>query len=198
MHKTLAMNKKILVINGHPRKDSLNFSLADAYIKGAETSGADVKLLNIVDLSFKHFSTAFDNSKTEENIKTAQELILWADHTVWVYPTWWYTMPAMLKAFMEQTFLSGFAFKYLKSDKIVKWDKYLKGKTARIISTMDAPPWYYKLFIGDPGFKTMKAAFGFCGIKPIKRTYFGSVKVSSDTQIKKWIKASELLGRNFK
>jgi putative NADPH-quinone reductase len=192
------MTKKILIINGHPRKDSLNFALADAYKKGAETSGAEVKVLNVIDLNFNKFNTAFENDNTEEDIKKAQELILWADHTVWVYPTWWYTMPALMKAFMEQTLLSGFAFKYLKSDKVVKWDKYLGGKTARIISTMDAPPWYYKLFLGDPGFKTIKAAFMFCGVKPIKRTYFGSIKVSGNAQIKKWITEAENLGKNLK
>jgi len=192
------MTKKILIINGHPRKDSLNFALADAYKKGAETSGAEVKVLNVIDLNFNKFNTAFENDNTEEDIKKAQELILWADHTVWVYPTWWYTMPALMKAFMEQTLLSGFAFKYLKSDKVVKWDKYLGGKTARIISTMDAPPWYYKLFLGDPGFKTIKAALGFCGIKPIKRTYFGSIKVFGNAQIKKWIAEAENLGKNLK
>jgi len=192
------MAKQILIINGHPRKDSLNFALAEAYKKGAEASGADVKVLNIVDLNFNKFNTAFENTETEEDIKKVQELVLWADHMVWVYPIWWYTLPALVKAFMEQTFLSGFAFKYLKSDKVIKWDKYLEGKSARIISTMDAPPWYYKLFAGDPGFKTMKAALGFCGIKPIKRTYFGSVKVSGDEQIKKWVVEAEQLGKNLK
>lgn len=99
---------------------------------------------------------------------------------------------------MEQTFLSGFAFKYLKSDKVMKWDKYLKGKSARIISTMDAPPWYYKLFVRDPGYKTMKSSLEFCGIKPVKRSYFGSIKISDDEQIKQWIKKVEVLGQKLK
>ena len=192
------MRMKILIINGHPRKDSLNFALADAYKKGAENSGANVKTLDIIDLKFNEFGTTFRDFEPVEDIKIAQELILWADHTVWIYPTWWYTLPALMKAFMEQTFLSGFAFKYLKSDKVIKWDKYLKGKSARIISTMDAPPWYYKLFVRDPGYKTMKSSLGFCGIKPVKITYFGSVKISNDEQIKQWIKKVEVLGRKLK
>ncbi|RLD75755.1 MAG: flavodoxin family protein [Bacteroidetes bacterium] len=192
------MTKKILIINGHPRKDSLNYTMAEAYRKGAENTGAKVKTLNIIDLNFNEFGTVFKDSEPIEDVKKAQELISWADHTVWVYPTWWYTIPALLKAFMEQTLLSGFAFKYLKSDKVIKWDKHLKGKSARIISTMDAPPWYYKLFVRDPGFKTMKSSLGFCGINPVKRSYFGSVKVSTDEQITAWIKDVEKLGRNLK
>ena len=192
------MSKKILIINGHPRKDSLNFAISDAYKKGAEASGAEVKIINIIDLDFNEFGTVFQNFEQVEDIKSAQEQILWASHLVWVYPTWWYTIPALMKAFIEQTMHSGFAFKYLKSDKVVKWDKYLKGKTASIISTMDAPTWYYKLFVGEPAYKTMKAMLVFCGIRPIKRTYFGSVKLSNEQQIKNWIDKAEILGKNFK
>lgn len=32
------MPKKILLINGHPDKESFNFALADAYIKGVKQS----------------------------------------------------------------------------------------------------------------------------------------------------------------
>jgi putative NADPH-quinone reductase len=33
----------------------------------------------------------------------ARELILWAEHLVFVYPTWWGTMPALLKGFLDRT-----------------------------------------------------------------------------------------------
>ena len=193
------MTKKVLIINGHASKDSLNYALAEAYKKGAETNNVDVKLINIADLNFEPFMKGFKKEiEPEPDIQKAQELISWANHLVWVYPTWWATMPAIMKAFIEQTFLPDFAFKYKKSKKIVKWDKYLIGKSARIISTMDSPPWYYKLFIGDPGYKTIKDIMNFCGIKPVKRTYFGSVKLSNDKQIKQWIKKAEELGKSLK
>ena len=36
--------KKILIINGHPDKESLCFALAESYKKGADTAGAVCKL----------------------------------------------------------------------------------------------------------------------------------------------------------
>ncbi len=33
----------------------------------------------------------------------AQEDIKWSNHLVFVYPTWWATPPALLKAFIEST-----------------------------------------------------------------------------------------------
>ena len=191
------MHRKILIINGHPRKDSFNFALANNYKSGAENSGAKVKVLNLIDLNFDRNKITFDNNQTDEDIKIAQELILWADHTVWVFPIWWYTMPALMKSFFEQIFLSGFAFKYLKSDKVVKWEKNLKGKTAHIIATLDAPPWYYIYWLGDPVGKTLRASFDYCGIKLIKRTYFGSVKTSTENLRNNWLNKIKKIGERF-
>ncbi len=191
------MHKKILIINTHPRKDSFNFAISNNYKQGAESSGAEVNVLNIADLDFNRFKIEFDNEQTEESIKNAQEMILWADHTVWVFPLWWYNMPALMKAFIEQTFLSGFAFKYLKSKKVVKWEKLLQRKTAHIIATMDAPPWYYIYWLGDPAGKTFRAIFDYCGIKLKKRTYFGSVKTSTENQRKEWLDTVKKLGNKL-
>ena len=189
--------KKILIINAHPKKESFNFAIAETYKKSAEANNAEVKQINLYNLQFEPFLHDF-NDEVSDDIKKAQDFITWAEHLVWIYPTWWSTMPAIVKAFIEQTFRPDFAFKYKKSDKFVKWDKYLTNKSARIISTMDSPPLYYAMVVKDPGFKTMKDIFKFCGIKPVKRTYFGSVKHSSDEQRKKWLKQVEVLGRNFK
>ena len=46
------MNRKILIINGHPNKDAFNFGITAAYKKGAENSGAEVKEIIIADLKF--------------------------------------------------------------------------------------------------------------------------------------------------
>jgi len=97
-----------------------------------------------------------------------------------VYPIWWGTYPALLKAFIDRVFLPGFAFKY-KPDSMF-WDKLLKGKTARLIVTMDAPKWYYALVYRSAGHIALKkATLEFCGVKPVTTSTFGSVKSSSDT-----------------
>jgi putative NADPH-quinone reductase len=109
-----------------------------------------------------------------------------------VYPTWWAGLPALLGLFFEMVFSPGFSFKYHNrmGKKVVGWDKLLKGKSARIISTMDAPTWYYKWIIGDPGGKIMrKGILGFSGISPVKTTYFGSVKLSTEKQRADWLEA---------
>lgn len=43
--------KMILIINGHPVKDSFSFALANAYQKGAEIGKYNVSRINITDIS---------------------------------------------------------------------------------------------------------------------------------------------------
>ena len=97
--------------------------------------------------------------------------------------------------FIEIIFLSGFAYKYKTPTGIIpRWDKLLTGKSARLIVTMDSPPLYYKFISKDPGFKMMKDILNFCGIKPVYRNYFGSVKMSSKNKRKTWLNKSYKVG----
>lgn len=190
--------KNILIINGNPVKESYSMALADAYRKGAEKSGAEIKMISLIDFDFgTPFLKDFKTPNDSEDLKKAQELIAWSHHIVWVYPTWWYLPPALVKAFIEHVFLPGFAFKYKSNPNRVAWDSYLTGKTTHFIATMDAPPFFYRLFIGNPGGKAMKNTMTFYGIKVSKQTYFGSLKVSDEAKRKKWLLETEKLGEKL-
>lgn len=80
--------KKILIINGHPNKESFNFGLAEAYKKAALQSNAEIKEIIIRDLQFNP-NLAFGYQKIsvlEPDLIKAQEKIKWADHLVWIHP----------------------------------------------------------------------------------------------------------------
>ena len=188
-------NKKVLVINGHPDKGSLCYALSQAYKLGAQGAGAEVREINVGDLKFNpNLAHGYRKiTELEEDLLKAQDSINWAEHLVFVYPTWWGTMPALLKGFIDRTFLPGFAFKY--RDNSSWWDRLLKGRSARLIVTMDAPVWFYWLAYGRPGHNAMKKAIlEFCGIKPVKITSFGSVKRSNDKQRVRWLDKVRQLG----
>ncbi len=191
--------KKILIILGHPNRETFGGSLADSYHSGALKSGAEVKEINLADMSFDpilHLGYK-EIQALEPDLVDAQESIKWAEHIVFVYPTWWGTMPALLKGFIDRTFLPGFGFKYRPNSPF--WDKLLTGKSARLIITMDAPVWYNYWINGNAGPKAMKkATLEFCGIKPVKVTTIGSVRFLKPEQIANWLKRVEKLGEELK
>lgn len=189
--------KKILIIKAHSRDNSFCNALSDEYAKGLKDNNQEFKtlFLNKVDLeSYLKYEHTEIPELSEDFIKI-QNLIIWADHLVFAYPTWWASPPALLKIFFEIVFHSGFAFKYKKSNGFApKWDKLLLNKTARLIVTMDSPVWYYRFFVGDPGFKMMKNIMNFCGINKVKKSYFGSIKMSSEKKKKRWLEKAYKIG----
>ncbi|OCA79646.1 NADPH:quinone reductase [Chryseobacterium contaminans] len=191
--------KKITIINGHPNKESFNFGVAEAYKKGAIESGAEIKEIIIADLNFNP-NLQFGYQKRmelEPDLLNAWEIILWADHLVWIHPVWWGGMPALMKGFIDRLFLPGFAYKYRENS--LWWDKLLKGKTAHIITTIDQPGWYYRLIYGRPSVNQLKkSTLEFCGIKPVKVTYLGIVRTSNEEQRKIWLKKVKSLGQRLK
>lgn len=154
---------KTLIINGHPDKESYCKRLADAYYE-ASLKKNDSKLLNLLDLSFNpNLVGGYSKNILEQDLVMAQALIKESEHLVFVYPTWWWSMPALLKGFIDRVFTPGFAFKYEKDKKIPV--KLLKGKTATLIVTMDSPGWYYRWFMKSAGhFMMKKGVLAFCGI----------------------------------
>lgn len=191
--------KKILIINGHPDPESFAAGLAKAYKKGAIAAGAQVEDLVLADLDFNPILQFGYRKRVElePDLIDAQQKIIWAEHIVWVYPVWWGSIPALLKGFLDRTFLPGFAFKYRENS--VWWDKLLAGRSAHIISTLDQPTLYYWLVNGRPTYHMMKKmTLEFSGFKPVRTTTFGSIRNSTAEQRTKWLTKIEQLGKSLK
>ncbi|MCO6564787.1 MAG: NAD(P)H-dependent oxidoreductase [Apibacter sp.] len=191
--------KNILIINGHPNKTSLNYGIAQAYYKGAKESGANIELINIRDLNFDP-NLAYGYQKRmdwEPDLENAWKAIKKADHLVWIHPVWWGGFPAIMKGFIDRVFLQGITFQYRENSSL--WDKYLQGKSAHIITTLDQPGWYYRLVYGRPSINQLKkCTLEFCGVNPIKVTFIEFIKKSDEAQRKKWLQKVYKLGMKQK
>lgn len=191
--------KRIAIINGHPDTGSFGHALSTAYKVGALESGAAVKEIHIATLDFDpNLKYGYrQRQELEPGLQDAWEIILWADHLVWVHPVWWGGFPALMKGFIDRLFLPGMAYKYRKNS--VWWDKLLKGKTARIITTLDQPGWYYRLSFGRPSVNQLRRSIlEFCGVKPVKVSYVGIIRTSTEAQRQKWLQGVQNMGKRLK
>mgnify|MGYP001161054020 CR=1 FL=1 len=110
---------------------------------------------------------------------------------------WRYDYPAVMKGFIDRTFLPGITFEVIEGKAIP--GKLLKGKTARIIITADIPKWYDYLFMKSPVINQFKkGTLEFCGISPVKVTYISPVKNSNIDYREKWLEKISLLGEKLK
>jgi len=189
---------KVLVILGHPRPGSFSESLAEAYISGAESTGAEVTYLRLYDLTF-HLHVTDKKMRaqlSEPDIEYARQCITEADHLVFVYPTWWATMPALLKGFLDRVLLPGFAFE--EKDRNTDWIQLLQGKTAQLITTMDTPLFVYRILYRAPGTNAMRqGTLGYCGIRPVRFLGFSPVSYTTLARRKKWIEQTRKQGEKL-
>lgn len=190
--------KHILIINGHPDKESYNTALAKAYQTGALKTNAIVSLIQLADLQF-NLNLEFGYRKRtplEPDLEQAINAIKQADHLVWLFPVWWYGYPALLKGFIDRTFLPGITFQPIEGKPIP--EKLLKGKTARMIVTADTPKWYDVLIMKRPAINQFKkGTLEFCGISPVKVTYIAPIKDSSKAFREKWLENIHELGKKM-
>lgn len=190
---------KILIITGHPDQESFNYALTEAYYKGAIATGATITRINIGELDFDpNLRYGYrQRCELEPDLQDALDKIQEADHIVWFFPMWWYGYPAIMKGFIDRTFLPGLTYQPVPGKPFPK--KLLKGKTSRIVITSDTPRWYDRLFMGQPTINQFKkGTLQFCGINPVKVTYISVIKGSTDEFRQKWLNKITRLGKNLK
>lgn len=191
------MSRKIVIFQGHPDNSEhrLCHALADAYQRGALEAGHQVRVIDIAGIDFPLLRSQddFEHRAAPPALVESQDAIRWADHLVFVFPLWLGTMPALVKAFLEQVFRPGFSFSYAKKGTT---KSLLIGRSARLVVTMGMPVMLYRMYFLSHGLRGMERnILRFVGIKPVRESLFGLVDTVSDTTREGWITEMERLGK---
>lgn len=184
--------QRILLLIGHPGSDRYTHALAERYTVGARAAGADVEVLDLATLAFDP-NLRTDEDALEPDLERASRSILAADHLAFFFPMWWAGPPALLKGFVDRVLLPGFAFRYPPGSAIP--EGLLRGRSARVVVTMDSPGWYYRLARR----RSLHHAFSggtlkFCGIGPIRETTVTSLRALSEPKRLRWLDRLEAQG----
>ncbi len=187
------MAKKIVILDGNPKSSSYSQHLVDLYeIEAREYF--DIRRFNLSNMDFNpSLDCGYDaRQELEACLVEFQKAILWADHIVIVTPIWWGGIPAKLKGLFDRAFLPGFSFKYEGDSPLPL--QLLKGKTSRIIVTMDAPADYAEEQAASAVAQLDLYTLQFCGVEKAEINLFGSV-ISADAETKlHWEKLVQSIG----
>jgi len=177
---------KKLIITAAPNSESFTHVIAKELNKKYPNS----KIIDLYDEKYKLDFLEFENKRQmpkKEKIELLQNEIENAEELIFVFPVWWWGLPAIMKNFFDSVFISDFAFYYDENWK----HELLTDKFWSIITTCDAPANIY-LENSDwtwVNLKTYfeKALFGFCWIKMKDFKLFWELRASSEEYRKEFL-----------
>lgn len=108
---------KVLTVVSHPRQESLTNQIAHRFIEGLENAGHEAELLDLYREEFNpliytidepdHSRTSFEYSYV---VHKEMERMNRSDALAFVFPVWWYNIPAMLKGYIDRVWNYNYAY----------------------------------------------------------------------------------------
>lgn len=184
----------LLIIEGHPDRESFSAALAASYIEGAGHYASTERLV-LGELQFDPVLRGgfAGRQALEPDLLLARAAIERADHVAWFFPTWWAGPPALVKGFIDRVFLPGWAFAYGKGPLP---EKLLKGRSARVVTTMDSPAiWYTLAHRRALHGSFVHATLAFVGFSPIRQTTGYSLRGTTPEARQSLLSSLEEAGR---
>lgn len=117
-----------LIVVSHPLENSLTMSLAKAIAQGIHEENAK-NSAEIANLSHEGFNPAFTtadmsaflkHSPVPPDVAAEQARIDKADALVLVFPVYWWSMPGLLKGWIDRVFTNGWAYEDNAHGKVIK------------------------------------------------------------------------------
>ena len=191
------MQKKVLLLDGHPAEESLCHGLVQAYAQGATAAGHALQVQRLSEMVFDPdlgVSKFRDAPPLEPDLERFWDDLVWSEHFVIVHPLWWGGMPAKLKGLIDRAFLHGKAFRYVEGKPLP--EALLKGRTSRVLMTSDTPSLFLHLaYVFGLKKQTERQILNFCGLKSKGYAEFSPVRGSKPEQRDKWLARATALGR---
>ncbi|GAB2749477.1 NAD(P)H-dependent oxidoreductase [Amycolatopsis magusensis] len=120
----------VLWVFAHPEQASLSGSLRDEGVQALVEAGHEVRMSDLYAMKWKAVvdrddfpeetspqlrvttasRRAYEAGTLSADIRGEQEKLAWADLVVLQFPLWWYSMPAILKGWVDRVFVKGFAY----------------------------------------------------------------------------------------
>ena len=177
---------KALVVYCHPREGSFTAAVRDLVMEKLQAHGAKVRLTDLYARGFDPVLTAQEHESyldcPENCAPVAQDVddLRWCDTLIFVYPTWWYGLPAVLKGWLDRVFLPDVAF-LMPDDQNTTIRPGLNHITRLGVFTTCGASWWLTQLVGAPGKRTLMRGVGFLCKRPLKTAFAAHYLMDSST-----------------
>ncbi|MFM1653320.1 NAD(P)H oxidoreductase [Brevibacillus sp. B_LB10_24] len=108
---------KVLTVVSHPRVDSLTFSVAAQFTQGLMDAGHETEVLDLHRSGFNPVlweadepDWTADHKTYSPEVEKEMERMKKHEALAYIFPIWWYSLPAMLKGYIDRVWNNGFAY----------------------------------------------------------------------------------------
>jgi putative NADPH-quinone reductase len=162
---------RTLLVIAHPCEDSFCHAAADAALRGLRRGGHEVDVIDLYQVGFRaamsleeRLAYEGDSPILDEQVAEHVELLQRAEALVFVYPTWWSGLPAILKGWLERVMVPGVGFCFDERSKKVR-PGLCQVRRIVGITTYGSPRSYVRV-VNDNGRRTLTRALRMsCGVR---------------------------------
>jgi len=176
---------RVLVVFCHPCEESFNAAVCKTVVGALEENGHEVRL---TDLYAKGFNPVMSGEERrgyhavkDNTLPVADDLadIMWCEGICFVYPTWWFGQPAMLKGWLERVWVPHETFEMPTASRGML-PKMQHITRIGIVTTCGAS-WFVSKLVGEPGRKIILRGIKFLAHPRCKTLYLAHYKMDSST-----------------
>lgn len=174
---------RVLIIYCHPEPVSFTAAIRDEALRALAAAHHEARVIDLYGEDFnptlsqaqwQAYHTAGDN---EVGIAAHLEHLRWAEALVFVYPTWWYAQPAMLKGWLDRVWVPHATFKMPAGNApITRVMTNIKHIVA--ITSLGSPGWWWRI-VGEPGRKLLMRGLGALCHPRVKRTWLALHRIDT-------------------
>ncbi len=145
---------RALVVYCHPNAESFTRAVRDTVLERLQAVGAEIRTADLYAEDFDPSLSATELACYEQHpqncapVRTHTDNVKWCNTLIFVYPTWWYSVPAPLKGWLDRVLLPGVAFVMPEGGDI---GPGLTHVTRLGVFTTCGASWRLTQFVGAPG-----------------------------------------------
>jgi NAD(P)H dehydrogenase (quinone) len=176
---------RVLVIYAHPCAESFCAAIRDRVLAALQMAGHEARLIDLYAIGFDPVMSAEERrayhtpGENERPVADHLAALRWAEALVFIYPTWWYGPPAILKGWMERVWVPHAAFRMPEGNKPVS-RTLTHIRVIGAISTLGSPRWWWWL-IGQPGRRMILTGLGVLCAPRVRSFWLAHYRMDAST-----------------
>lgn len=151
---------RFLVVYCHPCPESFTAAIRDTAVAALQDGGHELRVLDLYAEGFDPVMSAEERRAyhtagvNEAPVAGHLAALRWCEALLFVYPTWWYGLPAMLKGWLDRVWVPHATFG-MPEGRMPIGRVMTNIRFIGAVSTLGSPWWWWRLVMSEPGRRTL-------------------------------------------